>query len=81
LLHLKADAPVRPGITIGPACLAARGIVCQSCGDHCPETAIRFRPRLGAVPELLLDDDRCTACGDCVPVCPAGAIRLQAAHV
>jgi ferredoxin-type protein NapF len=68
---------------IGPACFASRGIVCQSCGDACPESAIRFRPRLGgpAVPELSAD--RCSGCGACIAGCPAGAITaqpLEAAH-
>jgi ferredoxin-type protein NapF len=80
LLTLAAAEPARPGITIGPACFAARGIVCQSCGDHCIAGAIRFRPRLGAAPELLLDDQRCTACGDCVAICPAGAIQVRTAR-
>ncbi|SKB97807.1 ferredoxin-type protein NapF [Bosea thiooxidans] len=70
---------------IGSSCFAARGIVCQSCGDACPESAIRFRPRLGgpAVPELAAD--RCNGCGACIAVCPAGAVSastrpLEAAH-
>jgi pyruvate formate lyase activating enzyme len=29
-----------------------------------------------AAPELLFRPDRCTACGDCVPACPHGAISL-----
>ncbi len=28
-------------------------------------------------PELLYRPDRCTACGDCVPVCPHTALRLE----
>jgi ferredoxin-type protein NapF len=80
-LGLNAAKPVSPGITIGSACLSARGIICQSCADHCPEAAISFRPRLAGVPELVLDDARCTACGDCVPVCPVGAIAVHSRHV
>jgi ferredoxin len=80
-LSLTAIEPRAPGITISPACFAARGIVCQSCADHCPEVAIRFRPRLAAAPELLLDSGRCTGCGDCVPICPAGAIQICSADV
>ena len=29
------------------------------------------------VPELLFRPDRCTACGDCVPACPQGALNLN----
>lgn len=29
-------------------------------------------------PELLYDASRCTACGDCVAVCPRGAVRVEA---
>ena len=63
---------------IGADCFAGRGIVCQSCGDACPETAIRFRPRLGgpALPELSAD--RCNGCGACVASCPASAIAVSA---
>lgn len=62
---------------IGASCFASRGIVCQSCGDACPESAIRFRPRLGgpALPELSAD--RCTGCGACITACPAQAIAAQ----
>lgn len=63
---------------IGADCLARAGIHCQSCGDACPEAAIRFRPRTGGPPLPALAPDRCTACGDCVAVCPAGAVSLVA---
>ncbi|MBN9453547.1 MAG: ferredoxin-type protein NapF [Bosea sp.] len=64
--------------TVGSDCFAGRGIVCQSCGDACPESAIRFRPRLGgpALPEIA--GDRCTGCGACIPACPAQAIAIGA---
>lgn len=72
-------------VAIGEACFARRGIVCQSCGDTCPASAIRFRPRIGgpALPELSAE--RCTGCGACISSCPAAAIsvggrNMEAAH-
>lgn len=69
--HLKAQ--------VANACMAYRDVVCRSCGDACAEAAVRFSPRLGgaALPEVIAD--RCTGCGACVSVCPAGAITMTAA--
>jgi len=69
-----------PRATIGPACLASRGVHCQCCADACPEQAIGFTPRLGGPPLPRLDADRCTGCGDCIASCPAGAIALAGAE-
>jgi len=62
---------------IGPECFASRGIVCQSCGDVCPEAAIRFRPQLGGPPLPELAADRCSGCGACIAVCPAQAVAVS----
>jgi ferredoxin-type protein NapF len=59
---------------IGDACFAARGVVCQSCGDICPETAISFWLRIGGPALPALSADRCTGCGACIGICPADAI-------
>jgi ferredoxin-type protein NapF len=59
---------------IEAACFAVRGVVCQSCGDICPEAAISFRPRIGGPAMPVLAGDRCTGCGACIGVCPADAI-------
>jgi ferredoxin-type protein NapF len=60
----------------GEECLAQSGIECRACQDACPESAIRFRPRLGgpAVPELSKAD--CTGCGACIAPCPTGTIEM-----
>jgi ferredoxin-type protein NapF len=74
-----AQNPGVPGkAIIGTACVAYNNVVCRSCGDACGETAIRFSPRVmgSALPEVIAE--RCTGCGECVAVCPASAITLNA---
>ena len=75
---LTAGAAGTPaGLAISDACLARLGVVCQACGDACPERAIGFALRRGGPPLPTLDEDRCTGCGACVPICPVGAISLS----
>ncbi|NIX75927.1 ferredoxin-type protein NapF [Microvirga terricola] len=62
---------------IGEACFAARGIVCQSCGDACPENAIRFKARIGEPAQPVLSEDLCTGCGACIVTCPTSAITVS----
>ena len=69
----------KPVAVIGDGCLAEAGIVCRSCGDACPEAAIRFRPRIGLPPQAIVSEAACTGCGECVSVCPGSAITLGAA--
>jgi Fe-S-cluster-containing hydrogenase component 2 len=63
----------------GETCLAAQGVVCRSCGEACEAEAIRFAPSPGGISRPFLQNDRCTGCGDCLPICPSSAIRLVAA--
>ena len=64
-------------VVIGDACFTVSGTVCQTCGDHCPEAAIRFPVRRSgpAVPSLTLE--RCGGCDASIAACPAGAISTQ----
>jgi ferredoxin-type protein NapF len=73
---LRSEMPA-PKVAIAAHCLARRGVYCDSCRDACEAGAIRFVPRLSAVPQPTLDADRCTQCGECVRVCPQGAIRVR----
>jgi ferredoxin-type protein NapF len=68
-------------VTISDACLAPAGVVCQACGDACPERAIRFPLRRGGPPFPVVNEDCCTGCGVCVPVCPTRAIGLPGEQV
>lgn len=63
---------------IGAQCLCTQNVVCRSCEDSCPEAAIRFRPRLGAVPSPQIHDS-CTGCGACIQACPVSAISMTRA--
>lgn len=56
----------------------SRPIVCAQCTEApcvraCPEEAIR-RDEMGVV---LVDEEKCTGCGECVKACPFGAIWLH----
>jgi ferredoxin-type protein NapF len=70
----RTIAPFPHIAVIGDKCFPARGIVCQSCGDACPEAAIHFRLRHGGPALPIVDADRCSGCGACIAACPAEAI-------
>lgn len=73
----REDAPpwaLRAAVAM-PQCLNARGIVCASCADACPERAIALpRPSRGGA--ITVDVSACTGCGACVAVCPTDAVTL-----
>ena len=80
LVRPEAEPPSeasRVVAAIGGGCLPHAGIDCQICRDACPQAAIRFLPRRGGpfIPDLRTA--ACTGCGECLPPCPAGAIRLE----
>lgn len=65
-----------PLAVIAAHCLAETGAYCRTCGDACPEAAIRFLLQTRGRARADVDGDRCTGCGECLAPCPAGAIRL-----
>jgi ferredoxin-type protein NapF len=74
-LRLHTGRPWQWHAEVSDHCLAASGIVCQSCKDVCPTAAISFAAGASvAVPRL--DSEACSACGACLPICPAQAISL-----
>lgn len=77
----RTRAPAFPHVVaIAETCLARRGVICQSCGDVCPERAIRFQLRRGAPPAPVVDASACTGCGECIATCPADAIAPRRHH-
>ena len=49
-------------------------IPCNPCEEACPHGAIRIGPRISRRP--ILNRNKCTGCGLCIPVCPGLAIRV-----
>lgn len=68
-------------VRISALCLSVKGITCRSCEDACDQRAIRFRPERGGRAHPRVDAERCTACGDCLPVCPVSALTLDEVQV
>jgi ferredoxin-type protein NapF len=66
-------------VRIAPHCLALQKVECRICADACAPRAIRFRPAPGGISQMQMDLAACTACGECVAVCPVGAASVQRA--
>ena len=60
---------------VADTCLSAQGVVCASCREVCPASAIRVPP--GARGAATVDPETCTGCGACVVPCPVDAIALH----
>ncbi len=66
-------------VMITDSCFAGSAVYCRSCGDICEERAIRFELLMGGKAKVIVNTEKCTGCGDCQSICPAGAISIQPA--
>lgn len=69
------DPPWTLSAQVADTCLSAHGVVCASCREVCPASAIRVPP--AARGAAVIDVDACTGCGACVAPCPVDAISLH----
>jgi len=79
VLHINAQNikdPWQHTASINDECFSARGIVCRSCGEICESRAIKFSPGISGITQVILNTAACNGCGECVHVCPAGAIKI-----
>jgi ferredoxin-type protein NapF len=62
---------------ISAACLAHSSVLCRTCAENCPETAIFFSRQAGILSAPVVLSQRCNGCGACCSPCPVGAIVLR----
>jgi ferredoxin-type protein NapF len=71
---LTATRPGPHAARVTDQCLTHTGVDCGICRDVCAVGALGFVAVPGAPPRAVIDPALCTACGDCVGVCPVSAI-------
>lgn len=64
---------------IQDSCLLQSGVTCQLCTDSCETQALRMDLSVRPFGRLVLEADKCTACGACVEPCPVGAMTIALA--
>jgi carbon-monoxide dehydrogenase iron sulfur subunit len=80
--RMRVDCNPTTAVIKGNTCLQTG---CSKCEDVCPEKAIERREIVVRVPGegggemrgivLIVDEAKCTNCGDCYDVCPYGVIH------
>ncbi len=58
-------------------CFAWNGTMCFACKEPCLDNAIKFEGLFRPV----IQEDLCSGCGFCIPVCPTGAISVRPIEV
>lgn len=71
-----AEQPWALKANIKESCVSMKGVECRSCGESCEAEAIAFRLVVGGVAQPQITDEACTGCGECVAICPVGAISI-----
>lgn len=73
-LESSPGYPSRRRMESGPVAIieCVQEIPCNPCETACPRHAIRVGEPITSLP--VLDEDKCTGCGLCVPACPGLAI-------
>ena len=62
------------------SCFSIQGVICRLCEEKCPEGAILLIPLCGGYARPQVVAERCTGCGDCLAVCPGGALEMKDAR-
>ncbi len=79
-LKMDGRAPWQQVAQIDDRCFSERGVICRSCGEVCETEAIRFTQVVGGIAHVRMETAACTGCGECVSICPAGAITINRQH-
>ena len=73
----NSETPWYQYASVKTSCLSENGVVCRSCGEACDVKAIRFKLVVGGSAMLEMDPAQCNGCGECISVCPVGAIEMK----
>jgi len=77
VLHTGKQSAWQHTAVINDDCFSVQGIVCRSCDEICESRAIQIKPGIAGRIQVILNAAACNGCGECVHVCPAGAIKIS----